>query len=124
MPDGLHLEEGGNAVDPFAALAIKDVGTILHPMRASCDAGDMFGGTLLRLNKELVWAAPQVVPINVGMTHQVRQEFGAARSDDVDDARRHIAHGERFSQGDGGEWRRFARKDNCHIATREDAAEA
>ena len=38
------------------------------------------------------------------MAYQVRQEFGAARSDDVDHPGGDVAHGECFGQGDGGEW--------------------
>jgi hypothetical protein len=104
VPDGLHLKEGGNAVDPFAALAVKGIGAILHSVWATCDTGDMLRGTLLRLNKKFVGAAPQVIPIDIGMAYQMRQEFGAARSDDVDDPGGDVAHGECFGQGDGGEW--------------------
>ena len=69
MPDGLHLEEGGNAVDPFATLAVKGVGAILHPVWATSDTSDMLRGTLLRLNEKFVGTAPQVIPIDVGMAH-------------------------------------------------------
>ncbi len=69
MPDGLHFKEGGNAVNALTALAIKGVRAILHSVWATCDTGDMLCGTLLRLNEKFVGAAPQVIPIDVGMAH-------------------------------------------------------
>ena len=82
------------------ARAVKGVGAILHSVRATRDTSDMLGRTLFCLEEKFVGAAPQVIPIDVGMAHQMRQQLGTACGDDVHDASRDVAHSERFGQSD------------------------
>ena len=72
MPDGLHLKEGGNAVNALPALAIKGVGAIFHPVGATRNSGDVLRRTLLSFGEQFVGAAPQVIAVDISVTHQMR----------------------------------------------------
>ena len=110
MPDGLHLQEGGHAVNTLAALALKGAGTILLAVGATSDARHMFRGATLRIGEQIIWAAPKINTINVCMAGQVWHQLGATTGQDIDDAGGHVTDGECLGECDGGERRPLARK--------------
>ena len=90
QPDADHV---GRWVAQFDAEDREPLLDELHHVWSQLYFSEPRARAFLRMiisNEKFVGAAPQVIPIDVGMAYQVRQEFGAARSDDVDDTRRNV----------------------------------
>ena len=58
------------------------------------------------------------------MARQVWHQLRTTTSQDVDDATRYVTDGECLGECDGGEWRPFARKEDCNVSASQHACES
>jgi hypothetical protein len=66
VPDGLHLEEGGDPFGPFGETVIEPVeARLVDRGRAPQQALDVLGGTLLDLETQVVGDPPGVERVDV-----------------------------------------------------------
>jgi hypothetical protein len=112
MPDGLGLQEGGEACGSGFGGPVG-VGWAM-------DALQVGGGLLFQVGGLVVGDAGEVDGVDVHVGGQPGGDLGAAAGEDVDHSGGQVAGGQHFGQGDRGQRRWFGGEDDGGVAGHDD----